>query len=120
LGGWSALAAKNWPLINGHPEVIHFICRAERPETSVWAFSCGPTGDESVVVSSPASASRPCHRQICPCPSVSHNSGAEEPAGELFRTDVPKSRENAVIAEVRTSLNISDFRQMTSKIKVGK
>jgi hypothetical protein len=27
---------------------------------------------------------------------------------------------NAVIAEVRTSLNTSDFRQMTSKIKSGK
>jgi hypothetical protein len=27
---------------------------------------------------------------------------------------------NAVIAEVRTSLNISDFQQMTSKIKSGK
>jgi hypothetical protein len=27
---------------------------------------------------------------------------------------------NAVIAEVRTSLDISDFRQMTSKIKSGK
>jgi hypothetical protein len=27
---------------------------------------------------------------------------------------------NAVIAEVRPSLNISDFRQMTSKIKSGK
>ena len=72
----------------GHPEIIHFICRAEPPGDRVWAFSGGPTGDESA---SPPPASRPCQRQVCPSPSVSHNSGAEEPAGELSRTDVPKS-----------------------------
>ena len=79
--------------MDGHPEVIRFIFRAE--QTTVWAFSGGPTGDESAVVSSPPRASGPCQRQVCPSPSVSHNSGAEEPAGELFRMDVPKSRETA-------------------------
>jgi hypothetical protein len=70
--------------IVGHPEVIHFICPAEPPgdqRLSVfrppdWRRICG-----SFLA---ASASRPCHRQICPSPSVSHNSGAEELAGELF------------------------------------
>jgi hypothetical protein len=76
----------------GHPEVIHFICRAEPPGDRVSAFSGGPTGDESA---SPPPASRPCQRQVRPSPSVSHNSGAEEPAGELLRTDVPKSGETA-------------------------
>ena len=79
--------------IVGHPEVIHFICRAE------------PPGDQRL-----GFFRRPDWRRICPCflaassfPSLS-TSGlsvpvclaqfrVEEPAGELFRTDVPKSRE---------------------------
>jgi hypothetical protein len=78
-----------------HPEVIHFTCRAEPPGDQRLGFFRRPDWRRICRCFLAASSFPPLSTSVCPSPSVSHNSGAEEPAGELFRTDVPKSRETA-------------------------